>query len=144
MYLYKKQISSLSLSDVKDAIIADINARTDEKILSGFKYGDNDGVERSVWLSAENQNNYSEANRLANLVGSKKFEAVTFKIGEDEEGRACYKTFGSLDELNEFYFGVFAYIKQCLVDGWLEKDSIDFTPYEAFFPAAENNNASEE
>ena len=36
IYLYKKQISQVSLTDVKEAIIADINARTDEKILTGF------------------------------------------------------------------------------------------------------------
>lgn len=137
IYFYKKQISQVSLADVNAAIIADINARTDEKILSGFKFEDNDGVERVVWLSAENQRNYSEAQRLADKAGSKNYEAVTFKIGEDEEGHACYKTFETLADLNNFYFAVFAYIKQCLADGWTEKDSFDFAPYEALFNVAE-------
>lgn len=144
IYFYKKQISQVSLADVKAAIIADIDARTDEKILCGFKYADNDGVERNVWLSAENQRNYSEAQRLADKAGSKNYEAVTFKIGEDEEGKACYKTFETLTDLNNFYFAVFAYIKQCLAQGWQEKDSIDFGPYEAQFPVAENNQTVEE
>ena len=134
---YKKQISQLSLEDVKKAIIADINARTDEKILCGFKYEDNDGVERNVWLTAENQRNYSEAQRRAKDKGAKNYVPVTFKIGEDENGAACYRTFKTLDELNTFYDGVYEYIQQCLAAGWAEKDAFDFTPYEALFTTNE-------
>ena len=145
IYLPKKQNPMIGLKEVKEAIIADINKRTDEKILTGFVYEDNDGVERNVWLSDENQRNYSEAQRLAALVGSKNYEPVTFKIGEDENERACYRTFETLNDLNDFYFAVFAYIKQCLADGWAEKDSLDFGPYEELFPTPEpQNNANVE
>ena len=34
--LNKKQVNQVSLQVVKDAIIGDINARTDERILNGF------------------------------------------------------------------------------------------------------------
>lgn len=133
IYIYKKQLSQLTFDDVKDAILADIDAETDEKILCGFVWPDNDGVERHVWLTRENQSNYSEAQRLADKKGSKNYTAKTFKISEDEDKRACYKTFETLAELNEFYYAVYAYIEQCLADGWIKKDSIDFGPYESMF-----------
>lgn len=144
IYFYKKQTSQVSLADVKSAIIADIDARTDEKILCGFKYEDNDGIERNVWLSAENQRNYSEAQRLADKAGAKNYEPATFKIGEDENGKSCYKTFETLNDLNNFYFAVFAYIKEVLAAGWAEKDTIDFGPYEEFYTTPENSNSAEE
>ncbi len=134
IYLPKKQNSNiLTFDKIKEAIIADIDAATDEKILCGFKWNDNDGVERNVWLNAENQRNYSEAQRIADKLGSENYEAQTFKISEDENHNAFYKTFETLDELNSFYFAVFAYIKQCLAEGWSQKDSFDFSPYEALF-----------
>ncbi len=145
IYLPKKQNSSiLSFGIVKEAIIADIDATTDKKILCGFKWNDNDGVERNVWLNAENQRNYSEAQRLADKAGAKNYEAQTFKISEDENHNAFYKTFSTLAELNEFYYAAFAYIKQCLAEGWAQKDSFDFSPYEACFPTVENGNNSVE
>ena len=128
MYLYKKQMSSLSLSDVKDAIVKDINDRTDEKILSGFVWND-----KPVWLSSENQFNFSEADRKAEKNAD--ILPITFKIGE-QDGTPVYHTFETYEELDGFYTLAFAYINQCLVDGWREKDSIDWAPYEALFPVA--------
>ena len=138
IYFYKKQKSQITLEVVKKAIIADIDEQTDDKILCGFKYEDNDGIERNVWLSAENQRNFSEAQRLADKAGAKNYEPQMFKIGQDDEGNACYRTFETLNDLNEFYYAAFAYIKQCLAEGWAKKDSIDFSPYEAIFTPAES------
>ena len=139
VYLPKKHNPLIGFKEVKEAIIADIDACTDEKILKGFQYEDNDGIVRNVWLSRENQSNYSEAQRLADKAGSKNYEPVTFKIGEDEDGNAKYRTFDTLSDLNTFYFAVFTYIKQTLADGWQKKDSIDWTPYESLFPQNEGN-----
>jgi hypothetical protein len=127
---YKAQ-GAPTLDSVKRAIIDDINARTDEKILKGFVWK---GI--NVWLSEENQRNFSEAQRL-NLV------PVKFKLSEDENGTAVYHTFESAEELNNFYTEAATYIQQCLQDGWNEKDNLDFSPYESYFgvtstaPAAE-------
>ena len=129
--------SFYSSQDVKKAIIADIDSHTDEKILTGFIWTDNDGVERHVWLSKENQSNYSEAQRLADKKGSKNYTPKTFKISESEDKKAYYRTFDTLADLNEFYYAVYEYIEQCLGEGWQQKDAIDFGPYEAFFKAAE-------
>ena len=144
VYMPKKMNPVITIEDVKRVIIADIDAQTDEKILNGFKWEDNDGIERNVWLTMENQRNYSEAQRLADKAGSKNHEPATFKIGEDEEHRACYRTFETLAELNEFYIAAFNYIKQTLAEGWAIKDSLDFSPYESAFPVAENTDTTTE
>lgn len=133
VYYYKKQHPNISYKDVKDAIIGDINAKTDEKILSGFVWN---GI--NVWLSAENQRNFSEAQRMAEKYG----EAVlplTFKLGEAEDETPVYHTFETVAELDDFYVKAFSYVNRCLQEGWAEKDSIDWTPYEELFPVPENN-----
>ena len=65
IYLPKKQNAQLTLQMVKDAIISDIDAQTDEKILDGYEFTP-DGADTSiiVWLSKESQTNFSEAHRL--------------------------------------------------------------------------------
>lgn len=115
---YKKQTSQLSLSDVRDAITDDINRRTREKIISGLTI---DG--QPVWLSEENQINFSTAQAPA-----------TFKVGETEDGQPVYREFKTAKELTAFWQACVAWKQQCLTEGWQEKDSIDWSPYEALFP----------
>lgn len=151
IYLYKKQISQITLADVKDAIIKDIDSQTDEKILCGYEWtilhGDPAkpkkqrliGETVKVWLSRESQDNFKEAHRLA-CIDASAVIPVKFKIYEDENKKAIYENFESFEELNQFYLGAFAYIKQnCLDAGWVTKDGIDWTPYEEFFPVPEEN-----
>lgn len=133
VYFYKKQHPYLTLQDVKDAIISDINSQTDEKILSGFVWTPVGGEPINVWLSAENQRNFSEAQRMAEKYG----EAVLplrFKLGEDAEENPVYHVFETVAELNSFYAEAFAFVNQCLNEGWARKDSIDWSDYEVFFP----------
>lgn len=141
VYFYIKQKNAISLQEVKNAILDDVNARTDEKILTGFIYQDDNGDDVNVWLSKENQSNYSEAQRLADKAGAENYKPIKFKLGEDENRQAKYRTFQTLEDLNTFYYAVFAYIKGCVDAGWDEKDAIDWTPYEALFPQAEQANA---
>jgi len=131
VYLPKKQNTLVGINEVKEAIIADINAQTDEKILSGFVW---DNI--SVWLSAENQRNFSEAQRMAEKYGSSVLP-LTFKLGETGDGTPVYHTFETVEELDGFYTQAFSYVNQCLTEGWQRKDAIDWTPYEALFPNAE-------
>lgn len=131
IYIYKKQISQITLDDVKKAIIADINAKTDEKILTGFVWNG-----KPVYLSKENQENYLGALTAAQLTEGASLP-IKFKLGEDAEGKAVYHTFNSVNTLKQFYLEGVAYINQTLNEGWQEKDAINFEPYEAFFAAAE-------
>ena len=65
---------------------------------------------------------------------------VTFKLGEQEDGTPIYHQFTTAEELTQFYLQAAAYKNQCLADGWAEKDSIDWAPYEALFPQQEQVN----
>ena len=137
IYMYKKQISQISLSDVKTAILADIDKRTDEKILNGYPFMP-DGAEDPVivWLSKESQTNFSEAHRL-------QIVPVKFKLNETEDKQPIYHTFTDFDELDRFYKGGVRWINQCLNEGWAEKDGINWAPYEEHFPEAGANTAAE-
>lgn len=112
-----------AMADIRDFVTSVINAKTDEKILSGFVW---DGI--NVWLSAENQRNFSEAERMAESDSS--VLPITFKLGEDAEGSPVYHTFETSEELTSFYKAAFGYINQCLSEGWRQKDAYDYTEYE--------------
>lgn len=125
--LPKTQHNQLTFDVVKNAIIKDIDDRTDAKILNGYPFTP-DGAEEPiiVWLSKESQTNFSEAHRLQVVP-------VKFKLNEDADKNAIYHTFETFDELDRFYKGGVLWIQQCLNEGWAEKDGIDWQPYECNF-----------
>jgi hypothetical protein len=131
IYINKKEKSNISFQDVKDAILGDIDAQTDAKILNGYEFTP-DGEENPivVWLSKESQTNFSEAHRLQVIP-------VKFKLNETEDKQPIYHTFETFEELDRFYKGGVQYINQCLNEGWARKDAIDWAPYKAFFPQGE-------
>ena len=134
IYPQKKQNAHLTFQMVKDAIISDINARTDEKIVGGLVWTPQAGGDPiPVWLSTENQFNFKSAYDLA-VQKQGATLPVTFKMGEDEEGEPVYHTFETMEDADDFYLHAVAYINACLAAGWSEKDSIDWTPYEEYFP----------
>lgn len=112
-----------SFEQIKNAIITDINARTDQKILSGFVWNG-----KNIWLSEENQKNFSEAQRIA-LMSNGGNLPIAFKLGEDEEGNPVYYEFTTVEELTQFYLSAVAYIQQCLTEGWNKKDNINWESY---------------
>lgn len=137
IYVPKAQINQLSLQDVKDAIIKDINDRTDARILNGYQFTPSGSEEPvTVWLSTENQHNFQEAQRLQVVP-------VKFKLNEDEQKQPIYHTFTTTEELDAFYLGGVQYVQQCLNEGWAEKDAIDWEPYEALFPAQNDEESAE-
>ena len=127
---YKKQVGKPSFKMVKNAILEDINAQTDYKILTGLVWND-----KPVWLSTENQFNFSEGERKAKDNPSRL--PITYKIGQDSDGNPVYHTFTTVEEITGFYDTCFAYINQCLNEGWQRKDSIDWEPYKEHFPEPE-------
>ena len=116
---YKAQ-GKPNLGQAKAAIIADIDERVKNKIIGGFVYN-----EKPVWLSIENQLNFSLA-----------VAPVTMKIGEQEYGTPVYETFETKAALKAFNDACLAWKNQCLADGWTEKDGMDWTPYEVLNPSA--------
>ena len=130
---YKKQ-GKPNLEAVKKAVIDDINARTDEKILNGYEFTP-DGADDPivVWLSKESQTDFSEAHRL-------QIVPIKFKLNETADMQPIYHTFETFEELDRFYRGCVQYINQCLNEGWAEKDSVDWAPYEqALNPQSEQS-----
>ena len=109
--------------EIKSLISGWINARTDEHILSGFRYNG-----KTVWLSTENQFNYKAAYDLAVQTAGASLP-VTFKLGDDDSPE--YVTFQELTALSSFYTGAMKFIQDTLAQGWKAKDSIDLALYTA-------------
>jgi hypothetical protein len=123
---YKKK-GIPTLERVKQAVIQDINSRVKTAIISGFTYEGN-----PVWLSEENQLNFKAAYDLAVQTQGATLP-VTFKLGEQEDGTPVYHTFSTIEDFTDFYTAAVNYIHQNVADGWLEKDGIDWSPYEEYF-----------
>ena len=123
VYFPRKVVDLPSIEQVKEAVNADIDAQTDAKILNGYQFTP-DGEEQpiTVWMSKENQTNFSEAHRL-------QIVPVKFKLNEDADKQPIYHTFETFEELDRFYKGGVQYINYCLNVGWQRKDSIDWEPY---------------
>ena len=118
---YKKK-GMPTLEQAKQAVIQDINERVKTAIISGFTYDGN-----PVWLSQENQLNFSQA-----------VVPATLKIGEEQDGTPIYKTFSDAAELKAFNDACSLWRQQCLTEGYQKKDGMDWTPYEAYFPITTN------
>lgn len=124
IYFYKKPHPVVTLDDIKETILSDINSQTDEKILKGFVWND-----KPVWLSSENQFNFKAAYDLAVQTKGKSLP-VKFKLGESSDGEPVYHTFDDMGEFTDFYTKAIAFINQCLNEGWERKDNIDWSEYE--------------
>ena len=132
IYFYKKQ-GKPNFGKAKDAILNDINERTDMKILNGMVWGN-----QNVWLSSENQFNFKAAYDLAVQTQGQSLP-VTFKIGEDDEENPIYHEFDDMNEFTNFYVSAISHVNTCLNEGWQKKDSIDFDAYKPYFQEDNNN-----
>lgn len=122
-YNYRKTFAyKPTIDEIKEIIITQINKEIDLKILNGLEWK---GM--PIWLSSENQFNYKAAYDLAVQTNGTTLP-VTFKFGTDNS--PIYHTFENLEEFQEFYTTSLAYVQQTLLDGWSEKDSIDWSVFE--------------
>lgn len=110
-----------TVDEIQATVTAWINAQTENKILSGFTYED-----APVWLSAENQFNYQSACTLAVQSGGKSLP-VTFKLGTDD--KPVYKTFTTVEALQDFYTKIVRHILDTVADGWKQKDAFNPDDY---------------
>lgn len=141
---YNFNTPQLSLWTIKNAIIDDINAQTDKKILNGYEWtvlnGADAGKTVKVWLSAENQNNFKAFHDAVKEYPGIDAFPVTYKIAEAADGTPIYETFEDMTALSQFYLGIVSYIKQVISEGWARKDSIDWSIYEEALDENEENN----
>lgn len=129
VYFPRKVVDLPSIEQVREAVLADIDRQTDAQILNGYEFTP-DGAQEPivVWLSKENQTNFSEAHRL-------EIVPVKFKLNESSDQQPVYHTFETFEELDRFYKGGVQYINQCLNAGWARKDALDWEAYEAALEA---------
>lgn len=121
VFVWRKDYDHLPTRlEAKTDVEALINGMTDKKILSGFVWKDN-----PVWLSSENQFNFKAAYDLAFQTNGASLPA-RYKLGEDEKGNPIYYDFQDLNTFADFYFGCIGWIQQCIVEGWKEKDDVDY------------------
>ena len=110
-----------TLSEIKNIITDYYNKLIDKNILSGFIWND-----MNVWLTTENQFNYKVAYDLAVQTNGKSLP-VTFKFGNNE--KVIYHEFETIEELTDFYIKCVHYVQTTLMDGWKEKDKINWEDY---------------
>jgi hypothetical protein len=109
------------LEQIKTFILDAINKRTDENILSGFIWRDN-----QVWLSRENQFNYKASYDLAVQNNGANLPTV-FKFGDIDN--PTYYKFDNIEDLEDFYLKATKFINEQLAIGWAKKDSINWEEY---------------
>ncbi len=118
-----------SFSEVKDAIIRDVNARTTARIISGFtytvKHGAQAGTEVNVWLSSANQQDFHAMHQNSADIEF----PVRYKVGEID-GTPVYEEFADVEEMHAICVSTTNHVLSCQQAGWAEKDAIDWTPYE--------------
>lgn len=154
LYFFKDKYKKIDIDIIKDAINSDANKQTDEKIINGFVWNGN-----PVWLSSENQFNFKAAYDMAIQTNGVSLP-VKFKIGETpityvnkgteeapewvkEGGDPIYHTFETVEDITDFFTKAFAYINQCLDEGWELKDSVDYDAIEEELDKMNNDSLSE-
>lgn len=110
-----------TLEEVKDTIITQINSNAQKAILEGYEWNGH-----QVWLSDENQRNYTLAYGLAKDGDMKTMPKV--KFGSDED--PLLYTFKDIEELTSFTLGMQAHIQGCLESAWKEKKEIDWSLFD--------------
>lgn len=113
-----------SYHKLKTFILDTINKDIDNKILSGFVWRN-----MPIWLSTENQFNYKAAYDLAVQTNGANLPIV-FKFGDTN--KPIYYEFKTIEDLTDFYIQAVNYINQTLAEGWVKKDSIDWSEYEKY------------
>lgn len=126
-----------SFSEIKKAVIGNIDRQTKDRIINGFDYqvksGQHKGTVVNVWLSLENQQNFCDLRDSADSIPF----PIRYKIGEDEEENEIFEIFQNKEEIHDFCCWITQFIHQCQEEGWVMKGSIDWAPYKALFPQSD-------
>ena len=112
-----------SINEIKTLIFDEIDAKTKKDILSGFVWNG-----YNVWLSSENQKNYSDWYNL--VKDNDKVLPLTAKFSKNK--KTIYYEFSSFDEIASLYAEMVKHINKVINNGRKMKDSIDFSEYMEF------------
>ena len=109
-----------TIEEVKETITAQISQNTQKAIIEGYEWN---GMK--VWLSSENQANYTLAYDMAKNGDLK--DMPTVKLGTDET--PVYYTFEDIEELTAFVVGMRQHIQDCLNASWTERREMDWSVF---------------
>ena len=109
-----------TIEEVKETITTQISQNTQKAIIEGYKWNGH-----LVWLSSENQANYTRDYIMAKNgdLGT----MPTVKLGSDDA--PVYYTFEDIEELTEFVMGMQQHIQDCLNASWTERKEIDWSVF---------------
>lgn len=110
-----------TIEEVKETITTQISANTQKAIIEGYEWN---GMQ--VWLSPENQANYTLAYNMAKNGDLE--DMPTVKLGSDDT--PVYYTFKDSEELTAFVTGMQQHIQECLNASWTERMEMDWSVFE--------------
>lgn len=114
-YNYRQTFDHKPTSDeIRKAITSTIDAETENKVITGFVYGD-----VRCWLSLTNQQNYATI-----LANENQEYPLKLKLNELEDGTPVYGTFRTATDFKEFSKEAAKYIIETVTSGWHEKDEM--------------------
>lgn len=115
-YNYRHRFDHMpSVEELRSVIEEHINKLTQDSILTGYVWNG-----KTVWLSNENQQNYTNDFLTKNLP-------VKVRVyGNESDTVGEVVSIESLEELDVFYQGMVRHVRECLENGWAEKDSLDY------------------
>lgn len=109
-----------SMLDIKTIIYKDIDEFISKKILEGMVWNG-----YNVWLSKENQKNYSDWYLLA--VNETEIPSLTAKFTKN--GKNVYYEFSNKEEIKSLYISMVKHINDCVNLGRKMKDEINLDEY---------------
>ena len=109
-----------TLDEIKKLVWATIDAETKDKIVNQFEY---EGIK--VWLSDEKQRNYASLENNESIA-----YPLTLKLNEEADATPVYYTFETREDFIKFSKEASAYILNAIMDGWKEKDNIDWSVFD--------------
>lgn len=109
-----------TMDEIKQLVRDTIDAETRDKIVNRFEY---DGIK--VWLSDEKQRNYASLENNESIA-----YPLTLKLNEEADATPVYYTFETREDFIKFSKEASAYILDTIMDGWKEKDNIDWSVFD--------------
>ena len=104
-----------TVDELRSVIEAHVNTMTQERIVGGYRWKG-----KQVWLSGENQQNYTSDY----LAGELPVKVRMYDPDSDASGTVAF--IKTPEELADFYNGMVAHVRMCIEDGWSVKDSVDY------------------
>lgn len=112
-----------SIAEIKSIIFKEIDDKIKRNILSGLVWNG-----YNVWLSSENQKNYSDWYNLT----KDNMNVLPLTAKFTKNNKTIYYEFSTHEEIASLYAEMVKHINKVINDGRKMKDSIDFSEYMEF------------